>query len=154
MSILAIDQVYSGERPAGYWGEGMQNQQGIAALQMLNILEDYDLSAMDHNSAEYLHLFVEAKKIAFADRAVNLDGSLVPRALPGSMIEDPDDVAQRSLQIVTTGTITTISGEDIPVQADTLCLHGDTTGTVEIASKVRTELVQAGVEIAPMGSFL
>ena len=97
---------------------------------------------------------VRIAREAFADRAVNLDGSLVPRALPGSMIEDPDDVAQRSLQIVTTGTITTISGEDIPVQADTLCLHGDTTGTVEIASKVRTELVQAGVEISPMGSFL
>jgi gamma-glutamyltranspeptidase/glutathione hydrolase len=45
------------------------NGQGIAVLQMLNVLEDYDLSAIDHNSAEYLHLLVEAKKLAFADRA-------------------------------------------------------------------------------------
>jgi gamma-glutamyltranspeptidase/glutathione hydrolase len=45
------------------------NNQGLAALQMLNILEGYDLAALGHNSAEYLHLQVEAKKLAFADRA-------------------------------------------------------------------------------------
>ena len=45
------------------------NGQGIAALQMLNILEGYDLKSLGHNSADYLHLHVEAKKLAFADRA-------------------------------------------------------------------------------------
>ena len=45
------------------------NGQGIAALQMLNVLEGYDLKTMGHNSAEFVHLFVEAKKLAFADRA-------------------------------------------------------------------------------------
>jgi gamma-glutamyltranspeptidase / glutathione hydrolase len=45
------------------------NTQGIAALQMLNILEGYDLRSMGHNSADYLHVLVEAKKLAFADRA-------------------------------------------------------------------------------------
>lgn len=45
------------------------NGQGIAALQILNILEEYDLAAMGHDSAEYVHLFVEAKKLAFEDRA-------------------------------------------------------------------------------------
>ncbi len=45
------------------------NGQGIAALQMLNILEEYDLAAMGHNSADYLHVQVEAKKLAFEDRA-------------------------------------------------------------------------------------
>ncbi|MCI0485563.1 MAG: gamma-glutamyltransferase [Blastocatellia bacterium] len=45
------------------------NGQGMAALQMLNILEGFDLKALGHNSAEYLHLLVEAKKLAFADRA-------------------------------------------------------------------------------------
>jgi gamma-glutamyltranspeptidase/glutathione hydrolase len=44
------------------------NGQGIAALEMLNILEGYDLRALGHNSTEYLHLIVEAKKLAFADR--------------------------------------------------------------------------------------
>ena len=45
------------------------NGQGIAALQMLNILEGYDLKAMGHNSADYLHVMTEAKKLAFEDRA-------------------------------------------------------------------------------------
>jgi gamma-glutamyltranspeptidase/glutathione hydrolase len=45
------------------------NTQGIAALQMLNILEAYDLKSMGYGSADYLHLFVEAKKLAFEDRA-------------------------------------------------------------------------------------
>ena len=45
------------------------NGQGIAALQMFNLLEAYDLKSLGHNSAEHLHLFIEAKKLAFADRA-------------------------------------------------------------------------------------
>ncbi|WP_191254128.1 gamma-glutamyltransferase [Kordiimonas sediminis] len=45
------------------------NGQGIAALQMLNILEAYDLKSMGHNSADYLHVMTEAKKLAFEDRA-------------------------------------------------------------------------------------
>ena len=45
------------------------NPQGIAALQMLNILETFNLTAMGHNTAEYLHVHIEAKKLAFADRA-------------------------------------------------------------------------------------
>src|SRR5690606_30730958 len=45
------------------------NGQGIAALQMLNLLEPYNLKEMGHNSAAYIHLLVEAKKLAFADRA-------------------------------------------------------------------------------------
>ncbi len=45
------------------------NTQGIVALQMLNVMEGFDLRAMGHNSAAYLHTLVEAKKLAFADRA-------------------------------------------------------------------------------------
>ena len=55
------------------------NTQGIVALEMLNLLEGFDLKAMGHNSAAYLHTLVEAKRIAFADRAAWLaDGSAVP----------------------------------------------------------------------------
>ncbi|HEX4947019.1 MAG TPA: gamma-glutamyltransferase, partial [Blastocatellia bacterium] len=48
------------------------NNQGLAALQMLNILEGYDVKSLGHNSAEYLHLLVEAKKLAFVDRAKHI----------------------------------------------------------------------------------
>ena len=57
------------------------NNQGIVALEMLNILEGFDLKSLGHNSAEYLHLMVEAKRIAFADRNAYLaDPAFVPDA--------------------------------------------------------------------------
>jgi gamma-glutamyltranspeptidase / glutathione hydrolase len=59
------------------------NTQGVVALEMLNILEGYDMKALGHNSAAYLHLLVEAKKIAFADRDAWLadPGTTPPDAL-------------------------------------------------------------------------
>lgn len=60
------------------------NTQGIAALETLNILEGFDLKSLGHNSAEYLHLLVEAKKIAFADR--------------GAWIGDPSTTPARAVQ--------------------------------------------------------
>ncbi len=63
-----VDPVTTSYRGYDVW-ELPPNGQGIAALQMLNVLEDYDIRSMGRGSPEYLHLFVEAKKLAFADRA-------------------------------------------------------------------------------------
>jgi gamma-glutamyltranspeptidase/glutathione hydrolase len=63
-----VEPVSTNYRGYDVW-ELPPNTQGIAALQMLNILEAYDLRKMGHGSADYLHLFVEAKKLAFEDRA-------------------------------------------------------------------------------------
>ena len=63
-----VDPASTNYRGYDVW-ELPPNTQGIAALQMLNILEAYDLEKMGFGSAEYLHLFVEAKKLAFEDRA-------------------------------------------------------------------------------------
>jgi gamma-glutamyltranspeptidase/glutathione hydrolase len=63
-----VDPVSTNYRGYDVW-ELPPNTQGVAALQMLNILEAYDLKALGFGSAEYLHLFVEAKKLAFEDRA-------------------------------------------------------------------------------------
>ncbi len=63
-----IDPVSSNYRGYDVW-ELPPNGQGIAALQILNILEQYDIANMGHNSAEYIHLFTEAKKLAYEDRA-------------------------------------------------------------------------------------
>jgi gamma-glutamyltranspeptidase/glutathione hydrolase len=63
------------------------NTQGFVALEMLNILEGYDVQAMGHNSADFLHVYSEAKRIAFADRAAYLaDGDHVPSALLALLI--------------------------------------------------------------------
>ena len=63
-----IKPVSSNYRGFDVW-ELPPNGQGIAALQILNILEQYDIASMGHNSAEYIHLFTEAKKLAYEDRA-------------------------------------------------------------------------------------
>jgi gamma-glutamyltranspeptidase/glutathione hydrolase len=65
-----VDPVSTNYRGYDVW-ELPPNGQGIAALQMLNLLERYDLKAMGHNSAEALHLMIEAKKLAFEDRAAH-----------------------------------------------------------------------------------
>jgi gamma-glutamyltranspeptidase/glutathione hydrolase len=75
------------------------NTQGIVALEMLNILEGFDVKSMRHNSAEYLHLLVEAKRIAFADRDAWLaDSTAVPAAALKRMLSK-DYAAERRRQI-------------------------------------------------------
>jgi len=90
----------------------------------------------------------------FADRALNPDGTLVSRSLPGAVIEDVEEVADRSLKMVTQGVATAISGEQLEVQADSLCIHGDTPGAVEMAAVLRKELDAAGVDIVPLGQLV
>ncbi|MDO5494677.1 MAG: 5-oxoprolinase subunit PxpA [bacterium] len=86
---------------------------------------------------------------AFADRAYTAEGTLVSRRIEGSVIHDAELVSQRMVQLATQGTVTTIDGEAIPMEAESICVHGDTAGAVEIARKVRDALVGAGVEISP-----
>lgn len=86
---------------------------------------------------------------AFADRAYNADGSLVSRRIPGSLITDPDVAAERMLRLVTTGTIETIDGQVITLQADTICTHSDTPGAAAIVRAVRRRLEAEGVAIRP-----
>ena len=86
----------------------------------------------------------------FADRALNDDGSLVSRSKEGSVLHDVNEVADRSNQMVIEGIATTISGNEIEVEADSLCIHGDTPGAVQMAMKINNNLKSAGVEIIPL----
>jgi len=90
----------------------------------------------------------------FADRALNSDGTLVSRSLPGAVIEDVQEVVRRGVELVTEGSTEAISGETIDVQADSLCLHGDTPGAVEMAEALRKELKEADVEVVPLGQIV
>ena len=86
---------------------------------------------------------------AFADRAYNDDGSLVSRRLPGAVLHDPDAVAERMLQWVERGELTSISGRPVRIEADSICVHGDSPGAVEMARRIRARLAAAGVPLAP-----
>ena len=90
----------------------------------------------------------------FADRALNPDGTLVPRKHPKAVIHDVEDVIAGVLKIVTEGKAVAINGEEVEVRGDTICLHGDTPGTVVLARTLRERLEAAGVAVVPMGTFL
>ena len=85
---------------------------------------------------------------AFADRAYLADGTLAPRGLPGAVITDPSEVADRAERIVTDGEVTALDGSTVSVRVDSLCVHGDTVGAVQLAHAVRHALTRAGVRIA------
>jgi 5-oxoprolinase (ATP-hydrolysing) subunit A len=90
----------------------------------------------------------------FADRAFDARGGLVPRSVPGAVIHDRAAVVERSLRLVVERRVTAETGEDLELQADTICLHGDTPGAVGLASAVRQAFHRAGVEVVPMGRLL
>lgn len=90
---------------------------------------------------------------AFGDRAYNEDGTLVSRRIAGSLITDPDAVAERVLGF-TRGTVKAITGKEIRIEADTICLHGDTPGAGAIARRVRERLGAAGVTPRAMEEFV
>ncbi len=91
---------------------------------------------------------------AFADRAYEADGSLRSRRLPGAVLEDPAQAAEQVVRIAQEGLVVAYTGEEVPVQAETICLHGDTSTAVEIAKTIRGELEAAGIEVVPMGNLV
>ena len=90
----------------------------------------------------------------FADRAVEPDGTLVSRSKPGSVLHDVDEVANRSLKMAVERKVTAVDGSEIEFDADTLCLHGDTPGAVEMARAVRERFAAAAVDVRPMCDIL
>ena len=90
----------------------------------------------------------------FADRALNDDGSLVSRSIEGSVLHDVNEVVDRSNQMVTEGIATSINGNKIEVKADSLCIHGDTPGAVQMAIKINASLKSSGVQIKPLHNIL
>lgn len=86
---------------------------------------------------------------AFADRAYTPQGALVSRREAGAVLHDPDQVADRMLDWVRTGELTAIDGSRVRLQADSICVHGDSPGAVDLARAVRARLDGAGVTLRP-----
>lgn len=86
---------------------------------------------------------------AFADRAYNEDGSLVSRQMAGSVLHDPEQIAQRMLHLVRTGELVSRNGTTIRLQADSICVHGDSPGAVDMARILRQRFDEAGVTLRP-----
>ncbi len=87
---------------------------------------------------------------AFPDRAYTAEGTLVPRSVPGAVIHDPEQVAERALMMAGEGRVQAITGEEISLDARTLCVHGDTSGAVDLVRRIREKLTAAGMTVAPL----
>ena len=128
------------------------------AASVVQALVDYDpsLPVMGLAGSAWLRLAEEAGltvvKEAFADRAYAPDGSLVSRRLPGAVLQDVEEIASRCVAIAKGDPITDADGGPLTLAADSICVHGDTPGAVDIARKVKDALAAAGVSLAPFAA--
>ena len=83
----------------------------------------------------------------FADRAYRADGTLVPRGLPGAMIENEDDAIARVIRMAKQGTVCAADGSTVTLQADSVCVHGDGRKALCFVKKLSEALPAAGIEI-------
>ena len=90
----------------------------------------------------------------FADRALNPDGTLVPRQQSGAVINDLEEVNAIGLKMVTEAKAIAINGEEIDIIGDTICIHGDTPQAVDLVRNLRQTMELAGVSIVPMSEII
>jgi UPF0271 protein len=90
----------------------------------------------------------------FADRAYEDDGNLVSRRKQGAVLHDPAVIAERVVRMVQDGAVVSVTGKVIKMRTDTVCIHGDTKGAVEIARGVRQALKDNGISVAPFKTAL
>jgi UPF0271 protein len=90
---------------------------------------------------------VRAVSEAFADRAYRRDGSLVPRHEPGAVIDDEQIVVTRAVAIARERMVIAADGTRVPLDVQTICVHGDTPGAAVLASRIRKALNDAGIQV-------
>ncbi|WP_339320880.1 5-oxoprolinase subunit PxpA [Paenibacillus sp. FSL W8-0194] len=86
----------------------------------------------------------------FADRTYRDDGTLTPRNMPGSLIADPDRAVDQVLQMVREGAVSAASGRIIPIEADTVCIHGDGEHALSFAGSLRCALEREGIRVSAL----
>lgn len=108
---------------------------GLAGSQMVKAARDMGLKTAEE---------------VFADRAYEEDGSLVARSKPGAMIEDEEEAIARVVRMIKEGKVQAITGNDIDIKADSVCVHGDGEKALLFVEKIRKALTDEGIEICPL----
>jgi 5-oxoprolinase (ATP-hydrolysing) subunit A len=88
---------------------------------------------------------------AFADRTYQGDGTLTPRTHPDALIVEPEQAVRQTIRLAKEGRVRSQSGNDVEVQADTICIHGDGPHALQFARSIREGLEAAGIEVKPVG---
>jgi UPF0271 protein len=127
-------------------------QQAIAVATAVRAVNP-ELAVLGLSGSAFLHAAEErglrCVAEAFADRAYRPDGHLVSRRESGAVISDPDQVAHRVAAMVGRGEVVAIDGTVIAIDVESICVHGDSPGAVEIANAARRRLTAEGIELAP-----
>ena len=84
---------------------------------------------------------------AFADRNYLHDGALVPRSRPDALVHDVDEAVRRAVRMVREAVVPDVEGEEIPIRADTICIHGDGPHAGPLARQLRAGLQAAGIDV-------
>jgi len=108
-------------------------------------------SALEHAGIE---AGLPVSREGFADRGYNSDSTLQSRQIPGAVISDPDNASERAHQMVKEHRVSTVDGGWLPIQVDTLCVHGDNPNAIEILRAIRLTFERDGIAIAKMADVL
>ena len=90
----------------------------------------------------------------FADRGYEEDGTLVDRRKEGAMITDENEAIARVIRMVKEKKVTAVTGKDIPIQADSICVHGDGAKALAFVEKIREAFEKEGIQISPLDEFV
>ncbi|MBR5109653.1 MAG: LamB/YcsF family protein [Clostridia bacterium] len=108
---------------------------GLSGSQHIRAAEDVGLKAVSE---------------VFADRAYEEDGTLVNRKKSGAVITDEDEAIRRVVRMVKEGRVAAITGRDIPIRAESICVHGDGEKALLFAQRIRAAMEAENVLVAPM----
>ena len=90
----------------------------------------------------------------FADRGYEEDGTLVNRRKEGALIKDEDEAIARVIRMVKEGVVTAVTGKDIPIQTDSVCVHGDGEKALLFVEKIRKALTENDIKIRPLAEIV
>lgn len=97
-----------------------------------------------------LDLGLPVAREVYADRAYEEDGNLVDRRKEGAMITDEQEAIRRVARMVKEKKVTAVTGKDIPIEADSVCVHGDGAKALAFVEKIREVFAEEGIEICPL----
>ena len=97
---------------------------------------------------------LKAASEVFADRGYEEDGTLVNRRKEGALIKDEDEAIARVIRMVKEGVVTAVTGKDIPIQTDSVCVHGDGEKALLFVEKIRKALTENDIKIRPLAEIV
>lgn len=127
---------------------------------ILDAIEDYDKNLIlmvlsgSYIAKEGLRRGFKIAQEVFADRGYNEDGTLVNRKLEGAFIKDKDLAIQRVIRMVKEGKVQSVTGKDIDIKADSVCVHGDNPQAIEFVKNIKNELIKADINVSSLYNFI